>query len=105
MRSFVRIENRQTYTNLNRANDYIRRGLARVVESSSNGTPQIIHMLDTSELSRLRSEMKQTRANYDSVDGGFNWFVAYSGGSSMMRQYQGVSGGFRVYQATHKDYE
>lgn len=101
MRQFVRIENRNSYTSVRKAADYIRRGLATTID----GDPLRINMLDAAALLTLRSAMRADKRDYDPVTGAFAWYVGDSGGSQMMRDYQGVSGGTRVYQANHKDGE
>ena len=107
MRKFVRITNRKdgnAYTTQRKAVKYIARGLAKCLSATETGIINEIAMLETAELSIARSTIKRMSMKsgvLDSVTGKFEWFVGDSGGSSLMKQYEGISGGHRVYQATH----
>ena len=105
MQNFVTIVNRGTYTNQRKALKYIARGLASVVSCSDNGQITEIHMLEAAELAMSRSYNKRChpRTEIDPVTGAFSWMVADSGGSKLMKQYEGISGGTRVLQASHGD--
>lgn len=91
----VRIINRNSYTNGKRAASYCGRGLAVPVSRNE------IAMLTAAELERVHRLMQ--RPEYDPVKGAFEWFVGDSGGSALMRQYEGISGGTRVFKAQRGD--
>lgn len=91
----VKIINRGTYTSGKRAASYCGRLLAEFVSAGE------IRMLEAAELALLKQQMKSSYREYDPVTGKFTWLVADSGGSSLMKQYTGISGGTRVLQASH----
>lgn len=94
---FVKIVNRGSYTSAKKAYGYCVRGLAAPV--AMDGIISEIRMLEAAELAMHRS----SRREYDAVSGKFEWFVGDSGGSRLMKEYEGISGGYRVYQAEHCD--
>lgn len=100
--AFVKIVNRNNgYTNQRKAISYVQRRLAAVVASTDTGLILEIRMLETAELAVLRSSNKSRRRAIDQVTGKFEWFVGDSGGSQLMLEYEGISGGSRVYKAVH----
>lgn len=101
MRQFVKIVNRGSYTNSEKAMRYVERGFAAVVSASDTGIVREIRMLEESELAIVRSSLRARQRDIDPVRGSFEWFVGDSGGSKLMKQYEGISGGTRVFQATH----
>lgn len=103
MQRFVQITNRKdgkAYTSQKRALLFVSRGMAAVVTATDTGQITHIRMLEAAELAVTKTLMRSTRVT-DPVTGKFEWFVGDSGGSRLMRQYEGVSGGHRVFQATH----
>jgi hypothetical protein len=94
----VKIVNRDTYTSGKKAASYCGRRLAEPVDV--NGTPSRseIRMLEAAELAALKPHGGR---GYDPVRGNFEWFVGDSGGSNLMKQLEGISGGYRVFQAQH----
>lgn len=101
MQFFVKILNRDKYTNPKRAEQFVLRGLAEVVTTTETGLITEIRMLEGADLEAAKRVLKMSRPEYDPVKGKFEWFVGDSGGSQLMLQYEGVSGGMRVYQAVH----
>lgn len=103
MQKFVRIVNRkdgEARTNRKRALNFVSRGMAAVVSCTDTGVILEIRMLEEAELAVVRSMLRKY-SERDPVTGNFSWFVGDSGGSRLMKRYEGVSGGYRVYQATH----
>ena len=100
MKQFVTIVNRGSYTNPRKALKYVSRGLAAVVACTDNGQITQIRMLEAAELAMTRSILKQYKV-FDPVTGSFTWAVGDSGGSKLMKAYEGISGGHRVLQASH----
>jgi hypothetical protein len=91
----VTITNRGTFTSGRKAASYCGRGLAEFVSSGQ------IRMLESAELEVIRSGRHIELADRDPVDGKFHWYVGDSGGSRLMKQLTGISGGVRVYKAAH----
>lgn len=91
---FVKIVNRDSYTSAKKAFGYCERMLAAPIQET--GIITEIRMLETSELAMLRSHSRSER---DPVSGHFEWRVGDSGGSKLMKAYEGISGGHRVFQA------
>lgn len=90
MKSTIRIEG-GTYTSLKSALKYVRRGRAIILNRDGE---------DILVFTREINFFNQPEVG-DCVDGKFTWLVADSGGSSLMKQYTGISGGTRVLQASH----
>jgi hypothetical protein len=94
---FVRIVNRPgKYTNMKRADYYVRRGLARVTYMSLSRRIIEIAMLDAAELAVVRSQLTQERREKEPK---YAWYVGESGGSKLMRDYEGIGGGTRLWNA------
>jgi hypothetical protein len=105
MQKFVIIVNRGTpespkYTNPKKALAYVARGLAAVEACSDNGHLTHIRMLEAAELAATKSALRRY-SERDPVTGNFVWMVGDSGGSRLMKQYEGISGGTRVLMAEH----
>jgi hypothetical protein len=103
---FVKIINRNTYTNQYKAALYVGRGLAEVVTEGLDGAPTEIRMLEAAELSLLRTAIRLANEKIlDPVRGSFEWFVGDCGGSKTVKECSGrgtkagVSGGYRVLKA------
>ena len=93
----VSIINRGTYTSGKKAASYCGRAIAEPVLVDGVPSRSQIRMLEKAELETLRP----TSRGYDPVSGRFEWVVADSGGSRLMQQLEGISGGYRVLQAVH----
>ena len=102
MQKYVRIVNRSTYTNPRKAMKYVSRGLASIVSATDDGHITEIRMLESAELALARSANRLLVEEYDPVTGKFHLYVGDSGGSQMMKMYDGISGGYRVWQFAHK---
>lgn len=106
-KQFVKIANRSSYTNPERALHYVNRRLA-VVSLICQATNRIleIRMLEAAELAIERQRCR-TAADDREVPGKFTWHVGDSGGSRMMKDgtargtRAGQSGGYRVLKADH----
>lgn len=69
MRHFVKIVNRGTYTNANKAQFYVERELAVPVEHDEHGRLTAIQMLEAAELALLRSLIKKENRVSNQDDG------------------------------------
>lgn len=104
---FVKIANRGSYTNHERALHYVMRRLA-VVSLACAATQRIleIRMLEESELAVERQRLRVVAEDL-TVAGSFAWHVGDSGGSRIMKDgtargtRPGQSGGYRVLKASH----
>jgi hypothetical protein len=86
----IAIVNRGTRTSGKKAASYCARGLAEQL------SPDSIRMLEPAEIALLQSEIKYRRGLQDPK---FAWHVGTSGGSKLMHELEGVSGGVRLWKA------
>jgi hypothetical protein len=99
MQQFVKIANRESYTSHKKAMTYVERGLAEVTSVTDNGRVTEIKMLDAAHIA-LSKTLNRSAVDR-TVTGSFGWFNGESGGSSLMKSLEGVSGGIRVKKARH----
>ena len=91
MKNTIRIEG-GSYTSLNSAMKHVSRGKAVIINRGDED------ILVFNKDIRHFNVPPQTG---DLVTGNFEWMVRDSGGSSLMKAYEGISGGTRVLQASH----
>lgn len=92
----VRIVNRNTYTSGKKAAFYCGKAnpIAEFISVSE------IRMLENAEMDAIRISL--SRENSDRiVPGAFAWYVGDSGGSTLMKDATGYSGGTRLWNASH----
>lgn len=100
---FVKIVNRDgKYTNERKAHLYVARGFAAIVKATESGRLLEIRMLEAAEIALVQSGLKSSRRAIDNIEGVFEPFVGDSGGSQLMKHYEGTTGGHRVWQLDHK---
>lgn len=76
------------------AQRWIKQGKA---DLTADGALMFRPFFSSSQTLRQREDDNFDRA----VTGKFEWYVGDSGGSRLMKQYEGISGGTRVFQAAH----